>query len=97
MRMMVVLPAPLLPRRPTISFFSTSKVTLLTAMIGPKYFVRFWTWIMFEPSCAGRGVEGQRTLFFRAPARVFQGRPEAMIVTRFATERRWLAPSATLA
>ena len=38
--MMVVLPAPLLPSRPTISPFSTWKVTSLTASTGPKYLVR---------------------------------------------------------
>src|SRR5262245_23367100 len=58
MRMMVVLPAPLLPRRPTISSRSTWKLTLLTAQTGPKFFVRFSTWIMFaSPSCLSSSPE----------------------------------------
>src|SRR4030081_2321516 len=46
MRIIVVLPAPLLPSRPTISFFSTWKLTLLTARTLPKYLVNRSTWIM---------------------------------------------------
>src|SRR4051794_33195419 len=49
MRMVVVLPAPLGPRNPTISFSVTWKLTWSTAWIGPKYLVRFSTWIMLHP------------------------------------------------
>ena len=39
--MVVVLPAPLGPRKPTISPRSTWKLMWSTASTGPKYFVRF--------------------------------------------------------
>src|SRR5205085_7339855 len=50
MRMVVVLPAPLGPRKPTISPWATPKVMSETANTGPKYLVRFSTWIM-DPPC----------------------------------------------
>src|SRR5262245_60227626 len=53
MRMVVVLPAPLGPRKPTTSPRSTSKVMSSMARTGPKYFVRFLTLIM-EASWAAR-------------------------------------------
>src|SRR3954447_10109978 len=46
MRRVVVLPAPLRPRKPTICPLSTSKVTSSTARTGPKYLVRCSTWII---------------------------------------------------
>src|SRR5581483_1434940 len=48
MRMVVVLPAPLGPRKPTISPRSTSKDTRSMAMTGPKYLVRLSTLIMIS-------------------------------------------------
>src|SRR5439155_1724658 len=49
MRMVVVFPAPLGPRKPTISPRATAKVMSWTANTGPKYLVRFSTWIMDPP------------------------------------------------
>src|SRR5207245_9555500 len=46
MRMVVVLPAPLGPRKPTISPRATSKLTRSMAWTGPKNLERFWTLIM---------------------------------------------------
>src|SRR5690242_6543062 len=46
MRMVVVLPAPLGPRKPTISPLATWKLTWSTAWTGPKYFVTFSTSII---------------------------------------------------
>src|SRR5688572_10581132 len=46
MRMVVDLPAPLGPRKPTTSCRSTSNVMLSMARTGPKYLVRFSTWII---------------------------------------------------
>ena len=45
-RMVVVLPAPLGPRKPTISPRATSKLTRSMAMTGPKYLLRSWTLII---------------------------------------------------
>src|SRR6476620_4452470 len=46
MRMVVVLPAPLGPRKPTISPRATSKLMFRTATTGPKSLDRFLTSIM---------------------------------------------------
>src|SRR5439155_20129192 len=70
MRMVVVLPAPLGPRKPTISPRSTWKVTLSMAITGPKYFVRRWTLIM-EASCAVAAVAGSPE---RPPTHFLSGR-----------------------
>src|SRR5262245_46295160 len=45
-RIVVVFPAPLGPRKPTTSPFSTLKLTLSTATTEPKYLVSFLTWII---------------------------------------------------
>src|SRR5262245_8166397 len=81
MRIVVVLPAPLSPRKPTISPFSTVKLTLSTARMGPKYLVRCSTWIM-DRSCQGLQV--------RMPTRTCQDRypdlheiPTSVYQTRF--------------
>src|SRR5262245_18505299 len=60
MRMVVVLPAPLGPRKPTISPRSTSNVTRSMARTGPKYLVSLSTWIMVPSRGAGRGPEQAR-------------------------------------
>src|SRR5262245_30621508 len=57
MRMVVVLPAPLGPRKPTISPRSTSKLTRSMAKTGPKYLDRFWTLIMPGVPETKRAVE----------------------------------------
>src|SRR5580704_9720826 len=44
--MVVVLPAPLGPRKAKISPCATSKVMSSTARKSPNFFVRLWTWIM---------------------------------------------------
>src|SRR5262245_14834131 len=46
MRMVVDLPAPLGPRKPTISPGATAKDTSLMAVTGPYRLVRFWTSII---------------------------------------------------
>jgi hypothetical protein len=46
--MVVVLPAPLGPKKPKSSPFFTSKLTLSTANNSPKYFVRFVTSTAFS-------------------------------------------------
>src|SRR5260370_18839354 len=62
MRMVVVLPAPLGPRKPTISLWATWKLMWSTARIGPKYLVRLSTWIMLHPvlheTCGGYAGRG---------------------------------------
>src|SRR5262245_21130000 len=70
MRMVVVLPAPLGPRKPTISPRSTWKVTSSMAITAPKNFVRCWTVIM-EASCAVAAVAGGPE---RPPTRFLSGR-----------------------
>src|SRR5262245_49504378 len=55
MRMVVVLPAPLRPRKPTISPLATLKLMLSTATTGPKYLVSLLTSIIAVPP-GGTGV-----------------------------------------
>src|SRR5436305_10238291 len=56
MRMIVVLPAPLLPSSPTISLRPTWKLTLETANTGPKYLERLSTSIMRSVLWASAGA-----------------------------------------
>ena len=66
-RMVVVLPAPLGPRKPTTSPLGTSKETSSTATVGPNRLVRFRTSIMLPLSpvgfsaCRPAGPGGART------------------------------------
>src|SRR5262245_35500704 len=63
--MVVVLPAPLGPRKPTTSPLSTSKLTRSMARTGPKYFVSCLTSIMLirGPRGTKPGQGGERNLF----------------------------------
>src|SRR5262245_59733402 len=61
MRMVVVLPAPLGPRKPTTSPRSTSKVTPSMAITGPKYLVRFWTEIIVSSRLCWRSNHADET------------------------------------
>src|SRR5262245_51454144 len=67
MRMVVVLPAPLLPRKPTISPLLTWKLMLSTASMGPKYLVRCLTSIIV-PSCGSAADWSGAEVVERPPA-----------------------------
>src|SRR5689334_19969828 len=79
MRMVVVLPAPLGPRKPTISPRATSKLMWSTASTGPKYLVRVSTWIMKRVLCFKRPERPRtwRTLLFYYGRVYRQVRPPA--------------------
>src|SRR5579883_884136 len=63
--MVVVLPAPLGPRKPTISPRSMSKLIWSTANTGPKYLVRSLTWIIICFLCsARRALDGRLNLYY---------------------------------
>src|SRR5687767_9560259 len=66
MRMVVDLPAPLGPRKPSTSPRSTVKETSSTARLAPKVLTRFWILIMFEGRNyrSSSGIQIMRILAF---------------------------------
>src|ERR1700677_4910007 len=75
MRSVVVLPAPLSPRKPTISPLSTLKLTLSTATTGPKFLVSLLTSIIMAQPCfdyhlqLGAAPRQRRTVDIYVPQR----------------------------
>src|SRR6185295_15187111 len=76
MRIVVDLPAPLGPRKPSTSPRSTVKETSFTATFGPKALVRFSTLIM-HPSGGAPRSDGVPLCFYLALGKIRRGKLRA--------------------